>query len=84
MEVGPSNIRVNNVSPGMIATPMSQEVLCDETTARPFIKQTPLQWVGQPDDVADAVLWLLSDDSRFVTGQSILVDGGYTIGGLRP
>jgi len=84
LEVGPSNIRVNNVSPGMIATPMSQEVLSDETSARPFVKQTPLQRVGQSEDVADAVVWLLSDDARFVTGQSILVDGGYTIGGLRP
>ncbi|WP_185897363.1 SDR family NAD(P)-dependent oxidoreductase [Paenibacillus zeisoli] len=84
LEVGPSNIRVNNVSPGMIATPMSQEVLSDEATARPFIKQTPLQRVGQSEDVADVVVWLLSDDARFVTGQSILVDGGYTIGGLRP
>ncbi|WP_241158315.1 SDR family NAD(P)-dependent oxidoreductase [Cohnella candidum] len=84
LEVGPSNIRVNNVSPGMIATPMSQEVLSDETTAHPFVKHTPLQRVGQSEDVADAVLWLLSDDARFITGQSILVDGGYTIGGLRP
>ncbi|WP_281368272.1 SDR family NAD(P)-dependent oxidoreductase [Neobacillus endophyticus] len=84
LEVGPSNIRVNNVSPGMIATPMSQEVLSDETTARPFVRQTPLQRVGQSEDVADVVVWLLSDDARFVTGQSILVDGGYTIGGLRP
>lgn len=84
LEVGPSQIRVNNVSPGMIATPMSQEVLSDETSARPFVKQTPLQRVGQSEDVADVVLWLLSDDARFVTGQSILADGGYTIGGLRP
>ncbi|MFC5452592.1 SDR family NAD(P)-dependent oxidoreductase [Paenibacillus aestuarii] len=77
----PSNNRVNNVSPGMIATPMSQEVLGDETTASPFVKQTPLQRVGQSEDVA---LWLLSEDARFVTGQSILVEGGYTIGGFRP
>jgi NAD(P)-dependent dehydrogenase (short-subunit alcohol dehydrogenase family) len=84
LEVVPNNIRINNVSPGMIATPMSQEVLSDATTARPFLQQTPLQRVGQSEDVADAVLWLLSDDARFVTGQSILVDGGYTIGGLRP
>nr|WP_270878108.1 SDR family oxidoreductase [Paenibacillus aestuarii] len=65
----------------MIATPMSQEVLGDETTASPFVKQTPLQRVGQSEDVA---LWLLSEDARFVTGQSILVEGGYTIGGFRP
>ncbi|WP_343060458.1 SDR family oxidoreductase [Paenibacillus phyllosphaerae] len=40
--------------------------------------------MGQSEDVADVVVWLLSEDARFVTGQSLLVDGGYTIGGLRP
>lgn len=84
LEVGPSNIRVNNVSPGMIVTPMSQDVLADETASQPFIKQTPLQRVGQSEDVADVAVWLLSDEARFITGQSILVDGGYTIGGVRP
>ncbi|KVA72417.1 hypothetical protein WK09_18145 [Burkholderia ubonensis] len=39
---------------------------------------------GRIEDVADAVAWLLSDDARFVTEQSILVDGGFTLGGLRP
>lgn len=84
LEAGPSKIRVNNVSPGMIVTPMSQDVLADETASRPFVKQTPLQRVGRSEDVADVAVWLLSDEARFITGQSILVDGGYTIGGVRP
>lgn len=84
VEVGPLQIRINNVSPGIIATPMASGVLASRTSALPFEKQTPLQRIGQPEDVADAVLWLLSDDARFVTGQSLLVDGGFTIGGLRP
>jgi NAD(P)-dependent dehydrogenase (short-subunit alcohol dehydrogenase family) len=84
LEVGPDGIRVNNVSPGIIATPMAAGVLASETTALPFARQTPLQRIGQPEDVADVVLWLLSDDARFVTGQSLLVDGGFTLGGLRP
>lgn len=84
LEVGPDQIRVNNVSPGIIATPMASGVLASEKLARPFIQQTPLQRIGQPEEVADAVVWLLSDDARFVTGQSLLVDGGFTLGGLRP
>jgi NAD(P)-dependent dehydrogenase (short-subunit alcohol dehydrogenase family) len=84
LEVGPSNIRVNNVSPGVIATPMSKAALGNERAMRPFLLHTPLQRIGQPEDVADVVAWLLSDDARYVTGQSILVDGGFTLGGLRP
>jgi NAD(P)-dependent dehydrogenase (short-subunit alcohol dehydrogenase family) len=84
LEVGASNIRVNNVSPGIIATPMSEAALGDERAMRPFLLHTPLQRIGQPEDVADVVAWLLSDDARYVTGQSILVDGGFTLGGLRP
>lgn len=84
LEVGAQQIRINNVSPGIIATPMASGVLATETAALPFQKHTPLQRIGQPDDVADAVLWLLSDEARFVTGQSLLVDGGFTLGGLRP
>lgn len=84
LEVGPRQIRVNNVSPGIIATPMAEGVLASAKATLPFQKHTPLERIGQPDDVADAVVWLLSDEARFVTGQSLLVDGGFTLGGLRP
>jgi NAD(P)-dependent dehydrogenase (short-subunit alcohol dehydrogenase family) len=84
LEVGPQQIRINNVSPGIIATPMASDVLATETATLPFRKHTPLQRIGQPEEVADAVVWLLSDEARFVTGQSLLVDGGFTLAGLRP
>ncbi|HSV53257.1 MAG TPA: glucose 1-dehydrogenase [Burkholderiaceae bacterium] len=84
LEVGADQIRVNNVSPGIIATPMASGVLASEKLARPFLQHTPLQRIGQSEEVADAVVWLLSDEARFVTGQSLLVDGGFTLGGLRP
>lgn len=84
LEVGPLQIRVNNVSPGIIATPMGRLALPDEEAMRPFLNHTPLQRIGTSEDVADVVLWLLSNDARFVTGQSLMVDGGFTLGGLRP
>jgi NAD(P)-dependent dehydrogenase (short-subunit alcohol dehydrogenase family) len=84
VEVGDRNIRINNVSPGIIATPMGRAALGDDDAMRPFAPHTPARRVGESEDVADVVLWLLSNDARFVTGQSILVDGGYTLGGQRP
>lgn len=84
LEVGDKGIRVNNVSPGIIATPMGVAAIGSEEAMRPLALHTPLQRLGYSEDVADAVLWLLSDDARFITGQNILVDGGFTLGGLRP
>ncbi|RKW47877.1 MAG: SDR family oxidoreductase, partial [Lautropia sp.] len=55
----------------------------DVAAYQPFVEHTPMKRMGQPEDIGDVAVWLASDGARFITGQSILVDGGYTIGGLR-
>ncbi|MDQ0395571.1 SDR family NAD(P)-dependent oxidoreductase [Labrys monachus] len=82
MEQGPRNIRVNSVSPGIILTPMAEEVLDPLFSAR-LAAHAPLRRNGTPEDVAGTIAWLLSEDAGFVTGQDIVVDGGFTLGGPR-
>jgi NAD(P)-dependent dehydrogenase (short-subunit alcohol dehydrogenase family) len=69
-------IRANAVCPGFIRTPLT-EVAPAELVER-FERETLLP-IGEPDDVASAVLYLLSDESRYVTGATLVVDGGYTV-----
>jgi NAD(P)-dependent dehydrogenase (short-subunit alcohol dehydrogenase family) len=82
LDVAASGVRINNVNPGIIDTPMLRRFVDDET-AKPWAAFTPMQRLGQPEDVGDVAVWLCTDEARFVTGQSILVDGGYTIAGMR-
>ena len=81
-EVATDGIRVNNVNPGVIDTPMFRRFGGD-AIAGPFVDHTPQRRLGTPEDVADVVVWLCSQSARFVTGQNILVDGGYAIPGHR-
>ena len=77
-EVAPMHIRVNSVSPGAIDTDMLSGMTDEEK--EDFIMQTPLNRLGEPKDVADAVLFLADDDkSSFITGHVLAVNGGYFI-----
>jgi NAD(P)-dependent dehydrogenase (short-subunit alcohol dehydrogenase family) len=81
LEYGPA-IRVNAVSPGMIRTTMTApwfEFMPDQVER--FETGTPVARIGEPEDVADVVVFLCSDLARFVTGQNIVVDGGLTLHG---
>jgi cyclopentanol dehydrogenase len=80
VELGPDNIRVNSVHPGFIHTPMTSIVLDDEEMREDALKSIPLGIVGEPEDVAYLVLFLASDEARFVTGAEFLIDGGQTAG----
>lgn len=81
LEYGPK-IRVNSVAPGMIRTGLTEpllQLLPDEVER--YVRTTPTGRLGDPEDVADVVVFLCSDLARFVTGQNIVVDGGMTLHG---
>ena len=68
------HIRINSVAPGLIETDMAKSF--DNKTKKNIIKSTPLQRLGTPQDIANTVYYLLSDQSNFTTGQTLVVDGG--------
>lgn len=78
LEYARSNIRINAVCPGMIDTPMWQKAISPELTAQ-LLANDPAGRLGQPSEIAAAVLWLCDDSASFVTGQALAVDGGMTI-----
>jgi NAD(P)-dependent dehydrogenase (short-subunit alcohol dehydrogenase family) len=77
LDYGKQGIRVNAVCPGTIFTSMYERRVGNdpETTAR-IISEIPLRRLGQPEDIAEAVIWLCSEGASFVTGHSLVVDGG--------
>ena len=80
LELSSREIRVNTVSPGTIFTPMMQKVLDEmgEEERKKRVEGFPLG-LGKTTDISNACIYLLSDASRWVTGQNIIVDGGYTV-----
>lgn len=75
------NIRVNAIIAGLIASNMTAPMLGDEQMTAPMIERTPMRRIGQPLDVAGPVLFLTSPAAGYITGQSLPVDGGYSIQG---
>jgi NAD(P)-dependent dehydrogenase (short-subunit alcohol dehydrogenase family) len=79
LEFGKQGIRINAVLPAAIDTDMYERFVGDQAAARmAFTAMHPIGRIGIPKEVADAVIWLCSDRSSFVTGHSLLVDGGFT------
>ena len=76
VQLAPYGITVNNVAPGVIATDRNQEALSDPVYAKKVADSIPMGYYGNPDDLAGTVSLLCSEDGRYITGQSIYVDGG--------
>jgi NAD(P)-dependent dehydrogenase (short-subunit alcohol dehydrogenase family) len=79
LEYGPIGVRCNSIAPGIIQTDMTKPALSNEATVADWMRRIPLKKLGQPEDVAEVVLWLASDESRYVTGDMIFVDGGWML-----
>ncbi|WP_454844584.1 SDR family oxidoreductase [Pseudomonas veronii] len=78
LELAPYGVRVNGVEPGMIATPAMANLGDPALTAR-IASAVPLGRLGEPRDIAEAMLFLASDKARYITGQTLIVDGGATL-----
>jgi NAD(P)-dependent dehydrogenase (short-subunit alcohol dehydrogenase family) len=78
-EYGPVGVRFNAVRPGFIATELMAGIPTDSAVYASYVENTPMGDVGQPDDVAGLVRFLIGADSRWVTGQVINVDGGHSL-----
>ena len=76
-EVGPSGIRVNCIAPGLIETGMNSELTLEDVAA--LVEDTPIGRIGSTNDVAEAALFLASDEASFITGQVLGVNGGLVI-----
>ncbi|MCU7552411.1 SDR family oxidoreductase [Chitinophagaceae bacterium LB-8] len=79
LEVASKKIRVNAISPGAIKTDINAEVWSDPQKAQELLKLIPYKRIGDPEDVGKVAAWLASDDSDYVTGTTIYVDGGMTL-----
>ncbi len=79
VEYGPHNIRVNCIAPGLIRTDFARALWEDPEMLKRRTETTPLRRIGEPDEIAGAAVFLASQAGSFVTGQSIVVDGGVTI-----
>ena len=78
VELGSKNIRVNCVAPGLIKTDFA-EALWQGEAGKAFSARTPLGRIGEPEDIAGVVAFLASDAARFVTGQTLVADGGVIV-----
>jgi glucose 1-dehydrogenase len=76
VELGPLNIRVNNIAPGAINTPINTALLEDKPKLDALLNSIPLGRLGKPEDVAGMALFLASEDGAYVTGSTFVIDGG--------
>ncbi|MCP3738484.1 SDR family NAD(P)-dependent oxidoreductase [Rossellomorea sp. BNER] len=75
---GRQGVRVNTLFPGIIETPMTKSLATSKELLDRLVQATPLQRLGQPEDIANAALFLASDESLFITGSELVIDGGFS------
>ena len=78
VEYAKQNVRVNAVAPGTIETRMFLDFAASPEVRQPMESGTPIGRIGQPEEIASAILWLCSAGASFITGQTLAIDGGYT------
>ncbi len=78
-EVAPHGIRVNGIAPGAVRTPINTAAWSTPEAYRQLMTLVPYKRIGEPEDIARAVVWLASDDSDYVVGATLFIDGGMTL-----
>ena len=79
VEYGPHNVRVNCIAPGLIRTDFARALWDDPKLLQARNAETPLRRIGEPDEIAGAAVYLAAPASAFMTGQTLVVDGGVTV-----
>lgn len=82
VELGPQNVRVNAIAPGLIQTVLSEYYWKDESRWEQMLARQPIKHLGQPGEVAEVALLLASDGASYLTGQTIVVDGGRVLSSM--
>ncbi len=76
VELGPRGVRVNTIAPGLVETTLSEYYWKDDARFQPLMERQPIKHLGQPMEIAEIALMLASDGASYLTGQTIVVDGG--------
>jgi NAD(P)-dependent dehydrogenase (short-subunit alcohol dehydrogenase family) len=82
VEWGPKNIRANAIAPGLVRTDFARALWENPVLYKKRTRDTPLQRIGEPDEIAGAAIFLASAAGSFVTGQTLVIDGGTTTGSV--
>ncbi len=75
MELAEKNINVNNIAPGMVLTPMNQQAIDDPEMRKKQVQSIPMKRAAQPEEIADAAVFLASENARYIHGTTLVVDG---------